>query len=221
MNTSGSLKQDKHLLVFSALLICLYSVGIAGHIVPATRQLMTGLTPWFLFITGALAFYLAIPESRKKTFIIWAALSFLVTFALESLGVATGAVFGSYVYGPVLGTHFFGVPPVIGFNWVLVILAFIDLAVRLPRGRIIGPVIAACAATGFDWIMEPAAIGLNYWTWAQGDIPLQNYLAWFLIALAASCAYSALNLRSRRPVALVLALIQVVFFLVLRLALFR
>ena len=31
----------------------------------------------------------------------------------------------------------------------------------------------------FDLLMEPAAVKLNYWTWMNGDIPLQNYLVWF------------------------------------------
>ncbi len=209
------------LALYAALLFCLYLVGTIGHLVPASRALMAFLTPAFLFLTGAGALILALPKAKPWIFLFWAVFSFLVTFGLEALGVATGAVFGAYHYGSVLGFHILAVPPVIGFNWVLVILAFADIAVRLPGGRWYGPFLAASAATGFDWVMEPAAIGLGYWTWAGGDIPLQNYLAWFLIALAASAAYSLLNLRARRPTAALLTGIQLVFFLILRLALFR
>ena len=31
----------------------------------------------------------------------------------------------------------------------------------------------------FDLIMEPAAVKLDYWTWMNDHIPLQNYLVWF------------------------------------------
>lgn len=206
--------------VFSALLVCLYAVGTAGHILPATRGLMLLMTPWFLLVTGAAALILAWPEEKRMSFALWAAVAYLVTFTLEAVGTATGLVFGPYTYGTVLGFHLFAVPPVIGFNWVLVILAFADLACRLPGGRWYGPVLAAAAATGFDWIMEPAAIGLGYWTWTGGAIPLQNYLAWFLIALVAATAWSLLGLKARRPAAAVLTAVQALFFLILRLTLF-
>ena len=41
---------------------------------------------------------------------------------------------------------------------------------------------ASILMTFFDFIMEPAAIKLNYWSWLTTTIPLQNYLAWFVIS---------------------------------------
>lgn len=206
---------------FGILVSCLYLVGILSHLWPPTRPLMAALTPWFLFATGAAAFVLAVPRERRGVYLSWVGISYMGTFALEAAGVATGAIFGSYSYGGVLGTHILGVPPVIGFNWVMVILAFVDLFNRLPGGRRYGPLLAAAAATGFDWIMEPAAIGLDYWTWEGGDIPFQNYVAWFVIALAMSASFSLLGIRSRRQTPAVLAGAQIVFFAVLRIVLFR
>jgi bisanhydrobacterioruberin hydratase len=208
-------------LVFAGVLGCLYFVGILSHLAPAFRPLMALLTPWFLLVTGTAALILAIPERSRGPFLTWVGVCCLLTFGLEALGVATGKVFGAYHYGTVLGRHILGVPPVIGFNWVMIILAFSSLSVRLPRGRFYGPFLAAAAATLFDWIMEPVAIGLGYWTWEGGDIPLQNYAAWFLIALAMSLAYSLLNIKSRRETPAILAAAQLLFFGVLRVALFR
>jgi putative membrane protein len=205
---------------YAFLLACLYLVGTLGHLWPQTRAPMAAMTPWFLLATGGAALLLALPERGRPAFLAWVAVCYLITFGLEVLGVATGKVFGAYRYGPVLGFHILDVPPVIGFNWVMLILAFSDLASLLPRGRLYGPLLAAAAATGFDWVMEPAAIGLGYWTWAGGDIPLRNYAAWFLIALAFSAAHSALGLRSRRMTPAILAAAQAVFFGILRLALF-
>src|SRR5512133_850806 len=142
-------------LVFALALGCLYSVGILSHLLPALRPLMAILTPWFLLATGSAALFLAIPQRGRGAFLAWVGICYLVTFALEALGVATGKIFGAYSYGTVLGGHILGVPPVIGFNWVMIILAFSGLAIRLPRGRFYGPFLAAAAATFFDWIMEP------------------------------------------------------------------
>lgn len=212
--------KDRPDIVFAVLLAGLYLVGIPSHLWPPTRPLMAVLTPYVLLATGVAALLLAIPTERRAAYLAWVGFSYVVTFALEALGVATGMVFGAYRYGEVLGSHFLGVPPVIGFNWVMVVLASIGLFSRLPGGRVYGPLLAAMAATGFDWIMEPVAIGLGYWTWDDGDIPLQNYAAWFLIALVVSAAYSLLGLRSRRDTPAILAGAQLVFFGVLRVALF-
>ncbi len=34
-----------------------------------------------------------------------------------------------------------------------------------------------------DLLIEPVAIHLGYWSWTGGDIPIQNYLSWFVISL--------------------------------------
>jgi len=218
--SSARAAKERPDLAFAILIGCLYLVGIMSHLWPPTRDLMAAMTPYFLFATGAAALLLALPRERRAAFLAWALLSYLATFALEAIGVATGKVFGAYEYGPVLGAHVLGVPPVIGFNWVMIILAFAGAFSRLPGGRIYGPVLTATAATAFDWIMESVAIGLGYWAWEGGGIPLQNYAAWFLIALAASAAYSVLGLKPRGHAPLILAAAQAAFFGVLRIALF-
>ena len=34
-----------------------------------------------------------------------------------------------------------------------------------------------------DIMIEPVAIELDFWQWEGGNIPLQNYLMWFIVAL--------------------------------------
>ncbi|WP_304225540.1 carotenoid biosynthesis protein [Gracilinema caldarium] len=141
------------------------------------------LTPYLLLICGGVVFILALQEEGAGI-LVWATPTFLVTVTLEALGVATGAIFGAYRYGPVLGKHFFNVPPIIGFNWVLVVLGFSRLVWSRFRIRYapLGAFVTALLCVLFDFIMEPVAIGLNYWTWTGGSIPLKNYAAWFLIS---------------------------------------
>ncbi|MBN1241482.1 MAG: carotenoid biosynthesis protein, partial [Spirochaetales bacterium] len=88
------------------------------------------------------------------------------------------------------------VPVVIALNWVLVAHGAWALARRLvPRSFAAVPA-AAAIATAFDWIMEPVAIRLGYWTWDGVDIPLQNYAAWFVISFAATFARHFIDRRS-------------------------
>jgi putative membrane protein len=82
-----------------------------------------------------------------------------------------------------------------------------------------GPVLAGLLTVAFDWIMEPVAIRLDYWTWAGGDIPLQNYLAWFLIAAAAAGGYRLLKLSLRTWTMSFLVGVQLVFFAILSIGL--
>lgn len=170
------------------LLCILFAVGTGAHLYRPTLPYMLALTPWFLLACG---FAVLLPSlgSGGLRFGLWAAVTYGLTFFLEALGVATGLVFGEYVYGPTLGLSAFGVPLVIAFNWVLVVYGAARMAGRLLRSDLLVAVLTGLIATGFDWVMEPVAIRLNYWTWAGGDIPLQNYAAWFAIALISSYLY--------------------------------
>jgi len=150
-------------------------VGLWGHFFVLTRSLMLLLTPYLLLLCGLAVFGLTLWEEGWNL-PLWALPTFLITFALEAIGVATGMVFGDYHYGPVLGAHILGVPPIIGFNWVLVVLGFS----RLVRGAFriryapVGVLLATLLCVLFDYILEPLAIRLDYWTWAGGIFPLKT-----------------------------------------------
>jgi putative membrane protein len=167
-------------------------------------------------------------------FSLWAVLVFASTFVLEVIGVATGLVFGSYSYGTVLGFHILKVPPVIGFNWVLIISGFCLLVQELipprpvsaepPTGRrgpfavlsVLGKsLLVALFATAFDFLLEPVAIRLGYWVWEGGLIPLSNYLSWFFIAFGAAILYFVFRVRLRNRVLMGYVLIQAVYFAIL------
>lgn len=202
----------------AALLTILFAVGTAGHLYSPTFGLMMTLTPFFLFFSNTVV---AWGEGRfeGRRFLLWLFPVYAVTFALEALGTATGWVFGAYRYGEVLGWAWLDTPFVIGLNWTLVVWGAWTLARRLPGGQSwAGPVYTAVLATAFDWVMEPAAIHLGYWTWTAGagEIPLQNYLAWFVISLGAASLAKILRLDGQKLLPAVYFGLQVLFFAVLR-----
>ena len=170
-------------VLFLAILGIFFFVGFIGHLLPLTRPLMLFLTPYLLLLCGLIVLGVSLKE-QGWTLLLWAIPTFLITFALEAVGVATGLIFGAYQYGPVLGSHLWGVPPIIGFNWVLVVLGIArfvrkQLQVRHPA---LGALLVSLLCVLFDVILEPLAIRLNYWTWEMVQVPLQNYVAWFLIS---------------------------------------
>ena len=185
------LRNRGYIKTTAAIVVILYVVGTAAHLYRPTLGLMTAMTPWFLLACGLAVIWPSIRTGGKR-FLIWGAVVYVVTFFLEALGIATGLVFGEYIYGPTLGVAAFGVPLVIAFNWAVVVYGAVRMAGRRKRSDIMTAVMTGAVATMFDWIMEPVAIRLDYWTWAGGDIPLQNYFAWFVIATVSAFAYRKL-----------------------------
>ena len=202
-------------LIVAVLLGVFFLVGFIGHSLPATLPWMLSMTPYTLLACGLIAFFPVILE-RKPGLLLWALLVYVITFILEALGTATGRIFGPYTYGRTLGPMLFDVPLVIAFNWLMIILGALSLAQLILRRRLPVAVAAAVLAAGFDYLLEPTAIRLDYWTWQAAGIPLQNYLAWFLIALAAALFFVYLKLSVKTRLPLVYFLIQLVFFAALR-----
>jgi len=191
-----------------------YAVGLAGHFWAPTRPWLLLLTPWFLAAAGGAAAGVSLAGPSWKPALVWGLPVLAVTFGLEVLGVATGLVFGPYHYSEVLGSLWAGVPPVIGFNWVLVVLGvWSAAALAFPRWSPWGRALAVgLGCVAFDLLLEPVAIGLGYWVWHSPSVPLQNYLAWGLIAAAAAGA--AEGVKGLRPSALMAgyAALQAAFF---------
>ena len=196
-------------------LIVFYIVGVVIHLVAYSRPYAIALTPLVLLGFGCWVFRDA-ARPLNRTFLVWSILTYIVTLFLEIAGVATGAVFGSYEYGESLGFKVMGVPLVIGFNWLLIILGLSALVGRKIRNAFMAAVITAALCVLFDYVMEPVAIRLDYWTWEGGDIPMQNYAAWGLIAFAAALAYNLLKIKVDYRVPAAYVMVQFVFFLILR-----
>ncbi|MGB0370808.1 MAG: carotenoid biosynthesis protein [Opitutales bacterium] len=169
-------------------LIVVHFFGVVGILSPLSDLflVMTPLTLGLSFL--ALVYTQARMSVAQKISILAIG---LLGYGVEVLGVWTGFPFGEYAYGPVLGPHLFAVPPMIGINWILVVLAASAVSARLASSLKLRVVIAAALMTGFDWVLEPVAVVLDFWTWGYGlesevdghAIPLSNYAAWFVLSL--------------------------------------
>lgn len=170
-------------------ILILFSVGFILHITCVYRGMALQLTTMFLLLVNSLILYTVFSEQKQKMrlalFLIFA---FVFTVFLEILGSKTGLVFGFYQYGETMSLKLAGVPLVIGFNWVILSLASYNLSIKTfeflkIRSSIVHVLFASSLLTLLDYFIEPVAIFLDYWTWEQVSIPIQNYIAWFLISL--------------------------------------
>lgn len=211
--------EQNETLIF-VLTAIFFSVGIFGHIYNLTFPWMIFLTPLVLLIFGTLSLTGIFIEKNSRI-LIWALITYLFTFSAEALGVATGHVFGAYHYGATLGPAIFGVPLVIGFNWVLVVLGAITLMKRFFKNQLAIVVLSAVLTTVFDFFMEPVAMSaeLDYWTWHQGFVPIQNYLAWFVLSLLASTLFVLFKAETKSKLLYRYMAIQFVFFILLQIGL--
>ncbi|WP_337864866.1 carotenoid biosynthesis protein [Ignavibacterium sp.] len=210
MERTKNLKLSKE----EIFLYLIYTVGVIGHLTTSLIIYMKLLTPLTLLLTGGLVLLTTI-QSSKGNFIIWAVVTYIITFSLEVIGVKTGVIFGSYWYGDTLGLKFLEVPLIIGFNWIMVILGVILLSKKIFNNKILLTISAALLATLFDFFLEPTAIKLNYWNWSDVMVPLQNYIAWFFISLLFTILYFIMKIKIKSDLPIKFFLTQLLFFIIL------
>lgn len=193
-------------------LIIVFAVGIAGHMIDSTLGLMLKLTPYTLLITGIVVL-VALYLEEDSAINLLVAVAYVFTMILEVVGENTGYIFGNYTYGETLGFKLIDVPLIIGLNWVLVILGiYFYIDSKFKRKSFVPP-ITALIAVAFDFILEPVATKLDYWSWQLDIIPLQNYIAWFIIAYLLAFVFLEFELRVQTKIPLIYVVLQIIFFL--------
>lgn len=207
--------KSKNTLV-SLILIIVYTVGIIG-IASNLDDRFILLTPVNLLLSLGLIFWTH-PTDYPP---LWklATCSFVLGVLVEIVGVQTGLIFGNYQYGPVLGPKIWGTPLMIGVNWtMLVYCAGSTVNYLLPELNIwIKATLGAILMTLLDVLIEPVAMDLNFWNWQDNIIPLQNYIAWFFVALPLLICYFKLLGKTSNKVAILLFILQFLFFGILQL----
>jgi uncharacterized membrane protein len=120
------------------------------------------------------------------------AISAIVAYLMEEIGVRTGRIYGAYHYSDLLGVKLGHVPIIIPLAWFMMIypswmvakalLGGIDTSSTL--GVTAQAVIAAWVMTAWDVVMDPGMAAEGNWVWEQGGayfgVPRRNYLGWLL-----------------------------------------
>lgn len=197
-------------------LVIFYIVGIVGFSIPFTRNLFIMLTPFALILNFLLLIYFHKPIAFKS-YVIMAVVA-LLGFAIEALGVETGAIFGSYIYGTTLGFKLLNTPILIGINWLVLTYAASVMLNGIFKNNFLVALLGAIMVTFFDVIMEPVAVYTGMWTWVGGVIPLQNYLMWFVISFVFILLLSWQCKSNKNPIASLIFILQFLFFAALLLA---
>lgn len=195
------------------LLTTAYLAGIVGLQLSFTSSLFQALTPFNLLLSAAILFYFH--KDWNRSFLLFSLLCFLAGYFVEVAGVATGAIFGEYSYGPTLGFQLWNVPLIIGLNWLMLIYSTGIIAAPLKMPLAFKAAIASSLMIVLDFFIEPVAITFKFWEWEQGFIPVQNYIAWFITSYLLHLMFYLLPFEKKNPAAKILYLLQLIFFIIL------
>lgn len=139
-------------------------------------------TPLNLLLGAGLLLWNFPARNGLRSFAVWTA-AFLIGMGVEALGVNYGWLFGDYFYGENLGPKAFGVPLIIGINWVVLTFLTAYLGKRVFDNRWLAALTGAVLMVALDVFIEPVAPVFDFWHWEAGYAPLQNFIAWFFVAL--------------------------------------
>ena len=176
------LSNNKEFLRMSIFFLWLINISGFFGMLSDQNEFFLSTTPYVLSLT-LLLLILSHDLSNKKSK-IGLMLIFLFGLIVELLGVNYGLFFGDYSYGANLGSKIYGVPYVIGFNWVLLIIATGSVSDKLIKGKEIYKIIfASFLMVLIDLLMEKSAPKLDFWEFVISPVPFSNYLWWFIFSL--------------------------------------
>ncbi|WP_145859564.1 carotenoid biosynthesis protein [Pedobacter suwonensis] len=197
-----------------AIIVVFHVVGLFGFIIPAAQPYFVKLVPFHLLLMFAIIVFSY--NGDVKRLLLFVSGVFLCGFLVEVLGVHTGKIFGSYYYGDTLGYKVAAVPLLMGINWVILIFSIGQMMKSIKiRHSILASVIGGFALVGLDFFLEPVAMKFDYWHWDWHEIPVQNYVAWFIVSVILLKFYNALGLKQQKYIGVTMFAAQLIFFVVL------
>ena len=176
------LSNNKEFLRMSIFFLWLINISGFFGILSDQNEFFLSTTPYVLSLT-LLLLILNHDLSDKKSK-IGLILIFLFGLIVEILGVNYGLFFGEYSYGANLGPKIYEVPYVIGFNWVLLIIATGSISDKLIKGKEIYKILfGSFLMVLVDLLIEKSAPKLDFWEFVISPVPFSNYLWWFIFSI--------------------------------------
>lgn len=181
------------ILKSTEILLWVYGVGLAGMLLPFSRELFMIITPLNLLFAALFLFWGRWPARQ----VIYTGLFVAVaSFFIEAVGTNTGKIFGVYSYGRTLGPALLNTPLIIGLNWFLLIYSTNVISrllwERFSKGSeasrsglpesLFVVLTGSLLMVAYDLFLEPAAMRLDMWSWECGVIPFRNYVGWFFFS---------------------------------------
>jgi len=191
----------------SPILLAVYALVVAYIVLSFFFGIQ--FQPFFTPLSTLIAFIFAVDHSSQRLgwgkALLLLGLTFAVSLLFESVGVATGLIYGPYHYTDKLGYKFLGlVPLLIPVAWFMMSYPSFIIARRLIPAmknlwawRLSVAAVGAVIMTAWDLAMDPMMVFGGHWVWevkgAYFGIPLQNYWGWWLTIFVAILLFMILG----------------------------
>ncbi len=124
-------------------------------------------------------------------------------------------VFGYYKYGDTFGFKFMDVPLVIGMNWASLCFASACFISKYKLSNVKKALLCSFIPVSIDFFIEQLCEKLNFWYWQNSQIPIQNFISWYIFTFLFTLILIPLLKDSNNKLAPYYLLIQLVFFVFL------
>ena len=153
---------------------------------------------WASYVSGINVVLFALPAfwasamwlGRRDAIVLFALLG-LLALIVETAAILTGFPYGHFGYSDLLGFRLFGHTPwTVALAWTPLVLAAYCVAANV-SGHIVTRIsLIAILLAVFDIVLDPGAVRLGFWRYAEAGefygVPASNFLGWlFSGALAA------------------------------------
>ncbi len=202
----------KKQIVASALVVLLLAVS-------AFFMSNVEMPPWASYVSGLNVILFAMPAfwatrwwlGWRDALILWAILG-ITALAIETSAIITGFPYGHFGYSELLGFKLFGYTPwTVALAWTPLVIGAYAVAAGLigkqisaisDRRSALRIVLTAVLLVMFDVVLDPGAVKLGFWRYADASgfygVPLSNFLGWLLSGAIGAAAIDVLA-RIRRP----------------------
>jgi len=187
-------------------------IGSCALFSPLLKPTILLFTPFNLLFVFLL-FYWA-NNDFSLVFIKLLAFVFALGLVVEIIGVNYKFVFGEYFYGETLGYKALGAPLIIGINWLNLSLACFGIASYLFKPKYLIILMSSFFMVLSDYLIEPIAGLLDFWYWSETEVPIKNYIAWFLISILMGLILSQYKFKLSFKLCMALLFSQLIFFII-------
>jgi putative membrane protein len=205
-------RKDKKLFFSVILLLTVHIAGLIG-LHSTYTELFRLATPFNLLLCFTLLF-INQPEFNRAL-LVFSVIVFLGGYFIEVAGVHSGMIFGQYSYQGSLGRQVFGVPVLMGINWLTLICCAGAISHKLKTGIVLKSATGALLLVVMDLLLEQCAPRYGFWSFRSDGAPLRNYFAWFLVSFLFLLLFHASAFRKDNRLAPLLYIIQLLFFALL------
>jgi isopentenyl-diphosphate delta-isomerase type 1 len=154
----------------------------------------------------------------RDAVILFAALG-CVALLIETSAIITGFPYGHFDYSEHLGYKLFAVVPwTVAFAWPPLLLAAYSVAANVTRSRLLKIGITTIALLIFDMVLDPGAVRLGFWKYADAGsfygVPIANFAGWIVSGFVGAVILEIVLTRFRPLLPVPIQLISSAFFIV-------